>query len=153
MFIVFSSIFYCLFYSKLNISNIYSVKCENHKWNTWKSMVHNQTKFLTTYCLYLQQLSMSISTCKNKTISQSSSNSRTTYQVFPSKSNFKIKLMKCFNHVQLINHLHPTLLNFYHSLGNIIILKIPWQSPNVDMTIQHNVYMIIQYKPHWWLIS
>jgi hypothetical protein len=37
---------------------------------------------------------------------------------FPFKTNLKIKLMKCFNHAQLINHLHPTLLNLYHSPSN-----------------------------------
>jgi hypothetical protein len=36
----------------------------------------------------------------------------------PSKSNLKIKLMKCFNPIQLINHLHPALLNFCHPPGN-----------------------------------
>jgi len=113
----------------------------------------NKTLNYILSLFHLQQLSMSIFICKNKTIFQSSSISKLHPKSFSSKSKFKIKLMKCFNHVQLINHIHPTLLNFYHSLGNIVILKIPWQSPNVDMTIQHNMYMIIQYKPHWWLIS
>jgi hypothetical protein len=36
-----SSIFYCSLYSKLNISNICSLKCRKRNWKHEKSMVHN----------------------------------------------------------------------------------------------------------------
>jgi hypothetical protein len=38
---------------------------------------------------------------------------------FPSKSNLKIKLMKCLNPIQLISHLCLALLNLCHSPSNI----------------------------------
>jgi hypothetical protein len=50
---------------------------------------------------------------------------------FPSKSNLKIKLMKCLNPIQLINHLHHALLNLCHSHGNndviVEISLVAWE--------------------------
>jgi hypothetical protein len=39
-------------------------------------------------------------------------------KLFPLKNNLKIKLMKCFNPIQIINHLHLALLNLCHSHDN-----------------------------------
>jgi len=45
--------------------------------------------------------------------------SKLHFKSFPSKSNLKIKLIKCFNIVKLISPFHPVLLNLCHSPNNI----------------------------------
>jgi hypothetical protein len=71
---------------------------------------------------------------------------------FPSKSNLKIKLMKCLNPIQLINHIHLALLNLYHSHGNNdVIVKISlvaWECwVQIKVKIMNSV--VCFYNPTW----
>jgi len=65
--------------------------------------------FPTIFCLYV---------CKIKQFLNLHQIPKLHPKSFPSKSNLKIKLMKCLNPIQLLNHLHLPLLNIYHSPSN-----------------------------------
>jgi hypothetical protein len=83
-------------------------------------VVHNPIEFLTTYYVFVIFFnnSLNIYVCKTKQSLNLHQIPKLHPTSFPSKNNLKIKLMKCLNPIQLINHLHPALLNLCHSHGN-----------------------------------
>jgi hypothetical protein len=86
-------------------------------------MVHAAQQNFKLHIMFpsiLQQHSKFIYMCVKKQFSNLHQNPKLhPIKSFPFKSILEIKLIKCFNLVQLIKCLIPTLLNFYHSPNNI----------------------------------